>query len=1004
MRIAFLHLSDFHIKANTFISKEKIHRIVDTFSLIGEINSCCVLITGDLAYSGKNEEYKIFNRFLSMLISELKDTMPEEYIPLVVVPGNHDLCLLEESRTWEDINDYYKNNVINKKLKYEFGYLENYNEEMTNSYTSPFFIHNDKIGYSFVREIENKTVQFNLINTAPFSTLKPDDKELHYFPHEDLSILKRKENIDYCVTLMHHSAEWFNWDCKELLENEIVQNSEFVFVGHDHVDLNRTISINNSACTWISAAGEMKIGSQNGVDSFNIITLDTGENTFSSYKMRWDVSQSIYTHSTIASNQVVPMHSSLMIPDYAFVQQLSKDTYNEDADFNNYYVFPQLSARYGDQKGIIDSIDDLKDYIENSKKVIITGAVNSGKSLLLKTLFLSYLDEKVPIIKQINSFTRINPNNYLKHWFEECYGTEASFDRYLQYEKDKKIVIIDGWDQLKEGKDQKLIYETLLKDFDYIVLSAESQKTSLIEDVVGSLDNDTKFYELHIKPFFAGKRQELVRRICDYNSVSEDKGLLINSSIDRLFRNNYELFLLTPAFIITYVNYYSDSPSYDYVQGEAIFSTVYHYELCKSIIHTPNGKDNVEEILTALEEVAGYMFENKKDLISTEEFINVVNKYKNEYEIDISPKVVLDAGIAAKVIKSTDDLSMFFANKNHLTFFISKFLLRNCNNDPLNSEGIKYALKNICFGINSDIILFVSYALKSTQLIDYVISEADSLISEWELISLDNRNISILSLSPPIKQLIAPPTAEEENEYKAHRERLEEDQYTEEIIEGRGVFDYDEKEADLLENELLRAIKYTELICKMLPAFNNILKAERKREYVYYIYTYPRRIIYGMLRPIDIHIDEICKEITDYANDNDIRNKKGGEYTPEDIRTSIQNISRSAFLGLYDHFSELCSTTKTIRMLTSRESDDASESIERLLMYEKCGDSESLLKETETLLKKKTDPNVRFMARLIIKKHLLDNKRINKRTKQSMVDKVLTPKRRRNIIEDKSLY
>ena len=89
-QLCWLHLSDFHFKET-----EKWSQDVVLHSLLTDVSNRYsnhdpidfIFITGDLAFSGKCEEYLIVEDFLNQL---LKNTgVPADR--LLIVPGNHDI-------------------------------------------------------------------------------------------------------------------------------------------------------------------------------------------------------------------------------------------------------------------------------------------------------------------------------------------------------------------------------------------------------------------------------------------------------------------------------------------------------------------------------------------------------------------------------------------------------------------------------------------------------------------------------------------------------------------------------------------------------------------------------------------------------------------------------------------------------------------------------------------------------------------------------------------------
>lgn len=340
---------------------------------------------------------------------------------------------------------------------------------------------------------------------------------------------------------------------------------------------------------------------------------------------------------------------------------------------------------------------------------------------------------------------------------------------------------------------------------------------------------------------------------------------------------------------------------------------------------------------------------------------------------------------------------LYFANKNYFAYFIAKHLILSAQNDPPSTDGIQYALKNICFGINSDIILFVSYLLNNTQVIMSILNEADSLLSPWPEVSLDNKNISLLAVASASKE-ITPPTADEQQEYSEQKETLEERHYSGDEVEARGLFDYDDSEIDKYPYRLIRAIRYTEMICRALPAFHSRLKVSQKSEIIDFIYSYPRKIIYALLRPIDTHIDELCDMLLAYAAETGKKKSNGSDYTHDDFQNMFFDYARAASLSLYNHFAEICTSPKTTQKLVERDSTDAIEKIARLLIIENSGNTDELLKEAEAVIKHSKDMNTRIMAQIVVRKHLLYNKKLSFSKKQQLVDRIFGKSARKTLL------
>ena len=245
-------------------------------------------------------------------------------------------------------------------------------------------------------------------------------------------------------------------------------------------------------------------------------------------------------------------------------------------------------------------------------------------------------------------------------------------------------------------------------------------------------------------------------------------------------------------------------------------------------------KNIAVEILRKLmaEQVAIY---KRTNVVKSEKFSEKIAKLMNAYYNGlITNEEVI------KELLETENLSVYFLNKNHLSYFIAKYLIRLSQGEPADTSGIEYALENICFGINSDIVLFISYILNNTRILTSISNYAGELLKPWDALSLSDKNISLLH-NIPLEQ-INPPSDEERKKYEKVKEESEETHYSEDIIEAKGLFDYDDTNIDQYQYRLVRALKYTEMICKALPAFHSKLKLNQKNDLVDSIYLYPRKI------------------------------------------------------------------------------------------------------------------------------------------------------------------
>ena len=132
----------------------------------------------------------------------------------------------------------------------------------------------------------------------------------------------------------------------------------------------------------------------------------------------------------------------------------------------------------------------------------------------------------------------------------------------------------------------------------------------------------------------------------------------------------------------------------------------------------------------------------------------------------------------------------------------------------------------------------------------------------------------------------------------------------------------------------------------------------------------------------------ICDDLLAFTAERRITKENGSPYTREDFRELLNDNARATMLSLFDHFAEMCTSMKTMRLLVDRKPEEISEQLERLLVIENTGNTEVFIKEEEAIMKCNSDPNIQLMVQLIARKHLFCNKNLSFNQKQKLIDKI----------------
>ena len=333
--ITILHLSDFHIdcKDDEHVKRDEIleklkEKIVFIFSNEPDWIPDFIILTGDIAYAAKKEDYEKAVDLLSPIFSELKNKFGIDSSRIIVAAGNHDKDLYRNEYkdaplNHKDIMDYIKNKKLSlDKHKKYLGFLDekmkiedNYNNLVGNYFSEFSTSFCKELGVSEPKKLSDKlipgssgthtygihefkdvpNVSFYCINSAICSlsgfvdygrlTLQSTsiDGARKYFTK------KIEDNKNHIVlTLMHHPASWlqeqsyYSFPNQIAVFSEITEFSSIIFCGHTHNNMRGKPDILRNTPIVMSGAiyKKSKKGMKDYWKSFNLVKINIEESTF----------------------------------------------------------------------------------------------------------------------------------------------------------------------------------------------------------------------------------------------------------------------------------------------------------------------------------------------------------------------------------------------------------------------------------------------------------------------------------------------------------------------------------------------------------------------------------------------------------------------------------------------------------------------------------------------------------------------------------------------------
>ncbi len=1008
MRISFLHLSDFHLNDSKGVHPAKIQAIVDSLGVYTPIEGIVIVLSGDIAATGQANQYKIAATFLKRLIPEIrrKYSISEKNTKILIVPGNHDIDWGRSTRLDSSKIRSFDEKERALHLQQELKSMKNYfSFSDRNGCFFPYWMH-IPFGQLVTRKIlhfdNGYRIEANLLNTAPFSC--DSDDGLHYLPEDAIHSLTTESNADFSLVVMHHSPDWFEFSQKKELENTLSKRCSLAFYGHEHFPGTQNVLYDNGNRIVKQAGGAWWQSSVPTLSDYYAALFDTESRKYFLSKFSWNADRSAFV-ATMKQEHIL-MQKSLcgtgLTYQEKYIATVMADSKNTIAQsVSDYFVFPTLrfnaSKEYSRGK-VIDKMEDFIAFIKENRYVAVMGGSNSGKTTLLKMTFKELQTQYVVLYCGTDDITGRSQENILKELVTDTYGAD-SYSLFQAIPSDKKVIIIDDLHRISPKHLNKFLrgIEDIFGTI--VVASEETSQFDIVQMVKDNIKASKEFKKASISRLYAEKRLALIQKIVLIKTDNDElKAAGIARTLEQCL-NSYKLAFRTDIdFVVQFVDYYCAHLGELDKSDATVFSKVFEASIERSIApHLVGRKENSNDIIVALSEIAHYIHFNKEYPINAEHIHEVIAAYCEYYDNRyLTAERFIEIGVNSGLLSRTSNGYEYrFASKNHLAYFVAKALNRRFH-DTGDTTDLESIVRQSCFSINGDILLFMTYISDNVNIPRLLLEQAVSYVSGWTEFDLSDIGIKYLQ-SMPAKSLVSP--KEDEKEAEIHNQAIEEEE-RDTIIETLDIYDYDETKIDELNNQLIRAFLQLKIIARNFSAFISILPGPVKKDYVSAMYQLPNKIFSQWAESIDNSLDYLVEEVIAWQEEPDFEGKK---LSREDILRFFQEVSLNMLLNLYYVASSHGANDNTVDYLAQQNyiSPSLNYRIERLMFWEKVDDYQAVIKEAEELCSLQGDGMAKNMTLAILRHMLVHSDKIIDRERRRISSKYFSPRTQAKILMDR---
>lgn len=858
MKILLLHLSDIHFKlSNNYLLDKEVALFEAMRNYLAEYDHVFLVISGDIAYSGKEEEYKIAHAFISKLKGNL-ESYSSKTITSIIIPGNHDCDFaLDNKARKNSINAIQRlgelsidDSVVEQCLCVQ----ENYRKFVAANSEQPIF--SDGLTYIYRLTIGSKHVHFHCYNTAYLSEIKEQPGKM-YFP-----ITKYDDGLftkaDIVISQFHHPFHWLVPTNRREFMTHIHKVSDFYLTGHEHEFSKSKIDDLDENTVCHIEGGVLQNSEDKYESSFNIIGFNLDDETFLLKPYSWINGQykptemenvwTPYKRSKIKINQkyILSKDFERFLTDIG--GQFSHPS-KSDIKLSDLYIYPKLrlfNADNNTEDKISFIIEDAESVLANAKdnsKILLFGNENIGKTSLLKCAYQNFYKKGfLPIYINGESIKSSNIND-LKNLVRDSFENQYGADKLLDFDQEKNsnlFILIDDIDKnpIKNKANRLKLIKALNSQYSNIILVGNELYT--LEEIVAQQkeksDVFSEYKQYEILEFNYSQRAKLIHkwyklgnddfiddeevwRKCDVAIKS------INTAMGNKIVPNYPIFLLILLQALE-----SNNPHDLKISS---YGNYYQLLILRLISERIKDQSELDTYLNYSAELAYFIFSKKTSSISEREFIDF-HKFVTSFEKFDLPELSSDDTL--HTLKETGVLGTYgdaieFKYKYVYYYFVAKYLAQN-----ISKQEIKEVISKLCKRLYrtefANIYMFLIHFSKDVYIIEELIKNAESIFADIPPCNLENDIEKIQGLFTELPKLYlqnrsVQQVRTEDSHKQDEMEKNTESTRQESTIPPNYELDDEINNIDVI-SMLNQSFKLTEILGQVLKNFHGSIEGPQK--------------------------------------------------------------------------------------------------------------------------------------------------------------------------------
>jgi hypothetical protein len=851
MRLTILHLSDIHFREGSNDISAKCKLIVEAVSSQTPMpDAVLIAVSGDIAFSGKAEEYSNALAFFSALTTDIQALNRDLDIGFVSVPGNHD-CYLPESgialrkALISGIELTINTNIpdpeiLKQILSAQSDYLD-FQQKLTARPTSG----TQRLCSVELIVLRGIRIQVNLYNTALLSQRIETETLRVPVAIFDLNI-RPLEDVVLSIGILHHTNLWLESNNAIQFRRHLDENVDLILSGHQHLD-HAFEKLNLDGQRTLYLEGTALQDSSNPTSSgFNIIDLELPSKKQRVVHFNWDKNR----YASIVKRDWSPLvENRAFRHDFRIsenFQRLLDDpgagythSRKREITLRDIYVYPDLSMRptLDKPKTIEVPAEQFQEFLRNGSHIIFEGEGQSGRTAFAKIIFSDLLNGHgcVPVFIEGNDLKNISEEIFTKTVTEAIKAQYAPdlVSRFLALENKKRILIVDDCNRAKLNSDARAKFLAIANQRFGKVLLFSDPIFDIQEFATRAKDQSTllQFQHATIRQFGYKTRARLITKWLtlgrehsyDTQELTREIDQIENVVTTLLGKNTLPKF---PFIVLSVLQAYQEKKTTAPEAGS--YGYVYEVLITTALASTAKSPSDIDKKYTFLSHLAYRMFKSNIETLSYSEIVNISEEYFRTYGLTATTDSILDDLVGARVLGLRNGNYHFYYSY-YFEYFVARYYKDALQNRDERTVKLSAELSDMAYHVNwaqySKILMFFLYFTKNSGLIELLIENSNRIFNEYAPATLDKdiEFADLLCTEAPIVEM--PKGNVLENREARNQERDKQALDHPQSLEGKKI-----KYSETLDvkDKLDIARQHLELLGQILRNFPGSLRADIK--------------------------------------------------------------------------------------------------------------------------------------------------------------------------------